>query len=203
MRSYRKWQEVTSVTWPEVTSPEVTWLFPRIFSRILPYFIFTYFFPVLFHRIFFRTFCSCTFFPYFFPRTFFPRIFFLVHFFSYYFPVLFQKSRPLKSNVLKYQLVVFLEHVVITQFMFLGNIHSKVTRRASPGCVGCTHASSIEAPSTSHLWGCCVGVPEVIACAGATGSCITGYDITGSCITGSCITGSYITGSREPEMKGR
>ena len=48
--------------------------------------------------------------------------------------------------------------------------------------------SSIEAPSTSHLWGCCVGVPEVIVCAGATGSCITGYDVTGS---------------REPEMKGR
>jgi hypothetical protein len=33
-----------------------------------------------------------------------------------------------------------------------------------------------------------VVVPEVIVCAGATES---------------CITGSYITGSREPEMKGR
>jgi hypothetical protein len=28
-------------------------------------------------------------------------------------------SRRLKSNVLKYQLVVFLVHVVITQFIFL------------------------------------------------------------------------------------
>ena len=51
---------------------------------------FTYF-PVLF---------SCTFFPYFFP--------------SILFPVLFQKSRRLKYNVLKYQLVVFLVHVVIS-----------------------------------------------------------------------------------------
>jgi hypothetical protein len=37
----------------------------------------------------------------------------------YYFPVLFPMSQRLKSNVLRYQLVVFLEHVVITQFMFL------------------------------------------------------------------------------------
>jgi hypothetical protein len=35
---------------------------------------------------------------------------------------------------------------------------------------------------------CYEGVPEVIACA-----CATGYDVTGSCITG----------NREPEMKGR
>jgi hypothetical protein len=39
-----------------------------------------------------------------------------------------------------------------------------------------------------------VGVPEVIACARATGSCITGNDVTGS-----CITGYDVTGSREPE----
>jgi hypothetical protein len=37
-----------------------------------------------------------------------------------------------------------------------------------------------------------VGVPEVIACAGATGSCITGYDVTGSCITGNDITGNDV-----------
>jgi hypothetical protein len=60
------------------------------------------------------------------------------------------------------------------------------------------YVSSIEAPSIYYLWGCCVGVPEVIVCAGATGSCITGYDVTGS-----CITGNDVTGSREPEMKGR
>jgi hypothetical protein len=47
-------------------------------------------------------------------------------------------------------------------------------------------SSSIEAPSTSYLWG------------------IDGdRDVTGSCITGSCITGNDVTGSREPEMKGR
>jgi hypothetical protein len=56
-----------------------------------------------------------------------------------------------------------------------------------------SHHSSIEAPSTSHLRWCSEVVPEVIVCAGATGSCITG----------SCITGNDITGSREPEMKGR
>jgi hypothetical protein len=61
-----------------------------------------------------------------------------------------------------------------------------------------TNNSSIEAPSIYYLRWCSEVVPEVIACAGATGSCITGYDVTGS-----CITGSYITGSREPEMKGR
>jgi hypothetical protein len=44
-------------------------------------------------------------------------------------------------------------------------------------------------------------VPEVIACAFATGSCITGYDVTRSCITGSYITGNDVTGSRELEMK--
>jgi hypothetical protein len=42
-------------------------------------------------------------FPYLFPSTFFSRTIFL----QYYFPVLFQKSRRLKSNVLKYQWVVF------------------------------------------------------------------------------------------------
>jgi hypothetical protein len=79
-------------------------LFPYFFSRIFPYF-----FPVLFFRTFFpRILFPVLFSPYF-PRTFFP----------YYFPVLFQKSRRLKYNVLKYQLVVFLVHVVIRQFMFL------------------------------------------------------------------------------------
>jgi hypothetical protein len=48
-----------------------------------------------------------------------------------------------------------------------------------------------------------VGVPDVIVCAGATGSYITGYDVTGNCITGYDITGNDVTGSREPEMKGR
>ena len=43
--------------WPEVMSPEVTWLFPLLFSRI--------FFPYLFY----------IFFPYFFFRTIFPYFF--------------------------------------------------------------------------------------------------------------------------------
>jgi hypothetical protein len=37
----------------------------------------------------------------------------------------------LKSNVLKYQLVVFLVHVVIAQFMFLAEYPFKRHRRAS------------------------------------------------------------------------
>jgi hypothetical protein len=48
----------------------------------------------------------------------------------------------LKSNVLKYQWVVFLVRVVISQFMFLANIHLNVTSRASPGRVECAHARS-------------------------------------------------------------
>ena len=62
-----------------------------------------------FCRIFSRIFS-----PYFFFRTLFP-----VLFSRNISPVLFQKSRRLKSNVLNYQLVVFLVHVVIAQFMFL------------------------------------------------------------------------------------
>ena len=104
--------------WPEVTSPEVTGLFPLLFPRPCSrtFFSSTFFrnfcfpiFLVLFSSYYFPVFCFRTFFPYFFYSTFFP----------YYFPVLFQKSRRLKSNVLKYQLVVFLVHVVISQFIFL------------------------------------------------------------------------------------
>jgi hypothetical protein len=66
--------------------------------------------------IFFPVFLfSCTFFPYLLFLYFFPRTIF----FTYYLPVIFQKSQRLKSNVLKYQLVVFLVHIVISQFMFL------------------------------------------------------------------------------------
>jgi hypothetical protein len=43
----------------------------------------------------------------------------------YYLPVLFPMSRRLKSNVLKYQLVVFLENVVIVQVMFLAEYSFK------------------------------------------------------------------------------
>ena len=91
--------------------PEVTWLFALLFSPYFP----VLFFPILFFRTFFP--------PYFFSRTFsnyFVPVFFPVLFSPYSFsPVLFPMSRRLKSNVLKYQLVVFLEHVVIAQFMFL------------------------------------------------------------------------------------
>jgi hypothetical protein len=56
-----------------------------------------------------------------FSRTFFHRTFSpcTIFFPLYYFPLLFQMSRRLKSNVLKYQLVVFVVYVVIAQFMFL------------------------------------------------------------------------------------
>ena len=79
--------------------PEVTWHFPLLF--------FPYLFPVLFFLIlFFRTFS-----PNFSPVFFFDFFFlFFPFFFPYYFTVLFQKSRRLKSNVLKYQWVVFLVH---------------------------------------------------------------------------------------------
>jgi hypothetical protein len=46
-------------------------------------------------------------------------------------------------------------------------------------------------------------VTEVIACACATGSCITGYDVTGSCITGYDVTGRYSTEMTSPEVVNR
>ena len=111
MRSYRKWYRAHA--WPEVTSPVVTWLSPYLF----PYF--PVFFPLYF-RTFFPYVYLNIFFSYFFSRTFSPVFFFTVLTFSRtIFPVFFQNSRRLKSNILKYQLVVFLVHVVIAQFMFL------------------------------------------------------------------------------------
>ena len=114
--------------WLEVTSAEVTWLsphtfFPSFFSRTFsPYFLPVLFSPVFFPYNFFRIyffpgFFSLLFSPYFFFPTIFPYIFVFVFFshnffhrillsrtifFSYYFPVVFQKSRRLKSNVLKW-----------------------------------------------------------------------------------------------------
>ena len=143
--------EVT-VTWPEETlSGLTTVFFPVLFS---PYFFPRTFFPVLFFSVlffsvlfFFVLFSPYFFYPYFCPRTFFSRIFFFFTFFPYFFPlffflyffsrtfflpyylfpVLFQKSWRLKSNVLKYQWLFFLVHntVVITQFMFLAEYSFK------------------------------------------------------------------------------
>ena len=48
MRSYRKWYRAHA--WPEVTSPEVTWLFPRTF---FPVFFSSTFFTVLFFSVLF------------------------------------------------------------------------------------------------------------------------------------------------------
>ena len=99
-----------------------------------PYFFFRIFFRYLFPQYFFpRTFSnyfisisSYFFSPYFFPVHFFPVLFFpRTLLLPFYFPVLFPMSRRLKSNVLKYQLVVFLEHVVITQFMYLAKYSFK------------------------------------------------------------------------------
>ena len=124
-------EEQPEVTWPEMTSvtrPEMTYFFPVLFSPLLfssLLFFLHFCFPLLFSRTFF------IFFPYFFSVLFFSRIFFIFFFrtffhvffsrtiFPYYSPVLFQKLRRLKSNVLKYQWVVFLVRVVISQFMFL------------------------------------------------------------------------------------
>ena len=100
----------------------------RPFFRLgFPAFIFGFphFFPYFLQFCFFRTFSPYNLFPYFYSRTFFPYFFF-----SYYFPVLFQTSSRLKSNVLKYQLVVFLVHVVIAQFMFLAEYPFKRHLRA-------------------------------------------------------------------------
>jgi hypothetical protein len=113
-------------TWPEDVLPGLTifshtssppYFFPIFFS---PYFFPVFFSPVLFSlyfsRIvfpyffsyFFGVFFSLNFFPIFvFFVLFFPYFFSPVFFSPYYFRVLFQKSRILKSNVSKYQWVVF------------------------------------------------------------------------------------------------
>ena len=148
MRSYRKWyrahawpevigrvpvrksRDFLLFFFPYFFSP---YYFPVIFCFVLffsalfsPYFFFRTIFPVFFPVFFlssttmlvgvfsttsalFQIICFSFFIPYFCPVLFFP----------YHFPVFFQKSRRLKSNVLKYQLVVFIVHVVITQFKFL------------------------------------------------------------------------------------
>ena len=114
---------------------------PYFFPVLVP----VLFFPVLFSVIF-----VSLFFSYFFPRIIFPysvfvlfsRIFFNSTFFPYYFPVLFQKSRRLKSNVLKYQLVVFLVHVLYHSSYSLRKSNWNVTSRASPRRVGCALARS-------------------------------------------------------------
>jgi hypothetical protein len=51
-------------------------------------------------------------------------------------------SRRLKSNVLKYQLVVFLENVVIVQVMFLAEYSFKRHPQGFPWTGGCVHALS-------------------------------------------------------------
>ena len=95
MRSYRKWYRAHA--WPEVTSPEVTWLFPRtFFSRT--------FFPLLFFPVFLpRTFIPVLVFPVLFPpvlpppRTFFPY-FSPVPFFPYFFSCTFSKVSCFSST---------------------------------------------------------------------------------------------------------
>ena len=51
----RKWPEVTLVTWMEMTSPEVTWLFPVLCFHVFPPppVLFPVLFPISFSRIFF------------------------------------------------------------------------------------------------------------------------------------------------------
>ena len=91
----RKWRHRKSHDFFLYFSP----VFSRtIFSRT--------FFPVLFSRTFSRTFFFSYFFFVLFPVLFFRDFF--SFFFPYYFTVLFQTLRRLKSNVLKYQWVVFL-----------------------------------------------------------------------------------------------
>ena len=122
------------LTRSNVTGRHVT--FPLTFFSA--YFFFHTFFPYFFSRNFFHVHFSPYFSPRSFSRTCFPPYYFFVVYFPYFFlsffpvvfsrtifllyyffSVLFQKSRRLKSNVLNYQLVVFLVHVVIAQFIFL------------------------------------------------------------------------------------
>ena len=124
----------SSISFPVPFFPQFVfpYFFPRTFSNYFSPRTFShYFFPVLFRIIFFPVFFT----PYFFFRTF-PIILFPVLPLPspppvLFFPVLFPMSQRLKSNVLKYQLVVFLEHVVITLFMFLAEYPFKRQRRAS------------------------------------------------------------------------
>ena len=114
------------ITWTEEALSDLTF-FPVLFvSRTFPplFFSRTFLFRTIF-PYFFSVSPPPVFFPYYFfhvlfSRTIFFRTLFPYFFLPYYFvPVLFQKLRRLKSNVLKYQWVVFLVPVVITQFMFL------------------------------------------------------------------------------------
>ena len=89
--------------WPEVTSPEVTWLFPLLFPRIFPYF-----FPSFFSRTFFPgLFFSHTFYFLFwvlFPVLFFRFFLFYPYFFFVLFPVLFYRTF---SNVATFEIQRF------------------------------------------------------------------------------------------------
>ena len=85
-----------------------------------------------------------------------------------------QRSRKISSKLVHIEQVIGLAKTFKILTVALNRTETKLAR----------DISSIEAPSSYHLWWCCVVVPEVIVCAGATGSCITGYDVTGSCITG-------------------
>ena len=91
MRSYRKWYRAHA--WPEVTSPEVTWLSP-------PYFFF--------HTFFSRNFCSYFFFPYFFFSVFFsPVLFSPYFFFPYYFSSTFSKVATFEIQRFKISVICF------------------------------------------------------------------------------------------------
>ena len=112
MRSNRK--RYRAHAWPEVTSPEVTWLspyfFPSIFSRTFPpQFLFSYLFPRTFISPYFslnffcRTF-SLNFFSVLFSSHFF-KLFFSPYFFTFFFPVLFQ--------------IIFIPYFFFRKFVFL------------------------------------------------------------------------------------
>jgi hypothetical protein len=97
--------------------------------------------------------------------------------------------------IMWYLIRKYIQHTINICLPTRSNVHNmQPIKYDEMWCV--SDISSIEAPSTSYLWGI-DGDRDV------TGSCITGNDVTGSYITGSCITGNDVTGSREPEMKGR
>ena len=82
------------------------------------------------------------------------------------------------------------------------SLRKNITKTKTIRIISERNISSIETPSSYHLWGI---VWAIVTGNDVTGSCITGNDVTGSCITGNDVTGNDVkgTGSREPEMKGK
>ena len=135
------------ITWTEEALSGLPF-FPVLFvSRTLsPLFFSRTFFFVLFSRIFFPFPPPPRFFPVlyspvlFFSRTIFPYSFFRT-LFPYFFPV-FVSPVLFCSRTFSKVATFEIQRFKISVSCSLQNIHSNVTRRASPGRMGCAHARS-------------------------------------------------------------